>query len=171
MSMLQSRQPARQFDARPDQALTIATNGATFVEIPYKDKSPGAVSISARGRIGLPKELVSTYQALRRLGARLYWDRNARAIATILVDKEPTVYPVLVVPKSGGASVSAERFFRACDLQLGRLAGRHRYEVKPAREVGIRNVPENHQAYIGSRYRAGGQQSSAAQVREDQPLV
>ena len=126
-----------------------ASKDVTFVEVPYeRRRRSNVVTISKRGHIGLPHQLMRSWQVAKPPQARLYWDSAARAVLIALVSNGPTAFPVHDVAASGGAVINASSFFRACNVQSEEVAARYPYEVKLAQDVGIHNLAKGYKVCL-----------------------
>jgi hypothetical protein len=95
------------------------------------------VSVTAAGRIGLPKLFLTTYHITPHMKVNLYWDADVRTMAMAFTQRaDATAFPI-VFTQSCAAFISARRFFQVHNLDTNAQAGRYSYSRHDGAAVGI----------------------------------
>lgn len=109
-----------------------------FKPAPYtQDRFIDGLSITAAGRIGLPKYFLTKHGLQRESKAHLYWDAGTRTLAIEFTHRGDTVaYPLHFTQRYGGF-INAARFFRNQQINPRDYVGRYPYTVSDGPDVGI----------------------------------
>jgi hypothetical protein len=109
-----------------------------FKPTPYtQDRFIDGISITAMGRIGLPKYFLTKHHIQRKSRANLYWDAERRTLAIAFTHQtDAAAYPLSFTKRYGGF-VNAARFFRNQQINPKEHVGRYPYTVSNGPEVGI----------------------------------
>jgi hypothetical protein len=109
-----------------------------FQSAPYtQDRFIDGISITAIGRIGLPKYFVTKHRIQRESRANLYWDAERQTLAIDFTHKaDPAAYPLSFTKRYGGF-INAARFFRNQQISPKEYVGRYPYAVSAGPDVGI----------------------------------
>lgn len=109
-----------------------------FQPAPYtQDRFIDGLSITAAGRIGLPKYFLTKHRIPRESRANLYWDAETQTLAIEFTHKaDAATYPLSFTQRYGGF-INAARFFRNQHLKPKEYMGRYSYTVSTGSDVGI----------------------------------
>jgi hypothetical protein len=109
-----------------------------FKPIPYtQDRFVDGISITAIGRIGLPKYFVTKHRIQRENRANLYWDVKTQTLAIEFTRKaDAAAYPLSFTKRYGGF-INAARFFKNQQINPKKYVGRYPYTVADGSDVGI----------------------------------
>lgn len=109
-----------------------------FKSTPYsQDRFIDGLSITAAGRIGLPKYFLTKHRIPRESRANLYWDVETHTLAIEFTHQaDDAAYPLSFTQRYGGF-INAARFFRNEQIKPRDYVGRYPYTVSHGPEVGI----------------------------------
>jgi hypothetical protein len=109
-----------------------------FKAAPYTaDRIIDTLSITAAGRIGLPKYFLAKHGISRGVRASLFWDARHGTLAIEFTNAtDAMAYPVVFTRLYGGF-VNAARFFKREQINPREYVGRHPYFVCTGEDVGI----------------------------------
>jgi predicted type IV restriction endonuclease len=102
-----------------------------------QDRFIDGVSITAAGRIGLPKHFLTKHRIQRERRASLYWDAERQSLAIEFThEANAAAYPLSFTQRYGGF-INAARFFRNQKIKPKDYVGRYPYSVSAGSDVGI----------------------------------
>jgi hypothetical protein len=102
-----------------------------------RDRFIDGISITAIGRIGLPKYFVTKHRIQREHRANLYWDAKTQTLAIEFTRKaDAAAYPLSLTKRYGGF-INAARFFRSQQIKPKDRVGRYPYTMSAGSDVGI----------------------------------